>query len=211
MATNSSKKGGAKKARASKSAPRTRDPIDAMMGLVADHGWTAVDMQQIAEASGMTLGDLSREYEGKTAMLLAFLRRIDSAVLDGTGTDMAGENARDRLFDILMRRFDHLVDYKPAIERLTRDIWRDPLAALALSAGVAKSMAWMLAAAGLQSDGPRGILNVKGLSGLWLATMRTWLTDDTPDMSRTMAALDKNLARLEQLANSLPGGRRHAA
>lgn len=45
-----------------------------------------------------------------------------------------------------------------------------------------------------------GILKTKGLSLVYLNTVRVWLRDETPDLSKTMAALDKNLQRADQAA-----------
>ena len=37
---------------------------------------------------------------------------IDRQVLEGTSDDLAGEPARERLFDVFMRRIDALTPYK---------------------------------------------------------------------------------------------------
>ena len=49
------------------------------------------------------------------------------------------------------------------------------------------------------------MLRVKGLGVIYLMVFRVWLTDDTADLSRTMAALDSRLRQAEQFSNSLPG------
>ena len=65
----------------------------------------------------------------------------------------------------------------------------------------------MLEAAGIPSDGIAGVLRVKGLGVIYLMVFRVWLTDDSADLSRTMAALDSRLRQAEQFSNSLPGRR----
>ena len=65
-----------------------------------------------------------------------------------------------------------------------------------------RSMSWMLEAAGMDTGGARGAMRVAGLSGVYLKTLKVWKKDDSPDLSKTMAALDKDLNRLEQFANS---------
>ena len=70
----------------------------------------------------------------------------------------------------------------------------------------------MLEAAGISSVGLAGSLRIKGLALVYLNALRVWLEDDSPDMARTMAAVDKGLRRAEQLARSLPyAGRRRAS
>ncbi len=201
-----SKSAEAQKAKADTTPPPVTDPIAVAFDLIAEHGWAGFDMAGLAEASGHSLGDLTREYGSRQGLLIAFQRQVDLDVLDGTDPEdaMGEETARDLLFDILMRRFDALEPFKPGIERLSVDLIRDPVTSLALAKSLSRSMAWMLAAARLPSDGIRGILNVKGLSAVWLATARVWLKDETSDLSQTMAALDKNLGRAESFANSIP-------
>ena len=60
----------------------------------------------------MTLAELRDEFDGKLAILSAYLKQIDRAVLAGGSADMAEESPRDRLFDVLMRRIDAMTPYR---------------------------------------------------------------------------------------------------
>jgi len=42
-----------------------------------------------------------------------------------------------------------------------------------------------------------------GLAGVWLATIRAWARDESPDMGSTMAALDSALDRAGRIARPL--------
>ncbi len=179
------------------------DPIAVFMALVAEQGWQAVQLPDVASAAGMPLEEFSREYWTKTDLLLAFQRRIDEQVLAGTEPPDDTESPRDRLFDVLMRRFDMLLPYKEGLVRLSRDLPRDPFAALTLARRMKQSMSWMLAAAGVRENGICGALSAKGLMAVWLYSARIWLTDDSPDMAKTMAGLDKALAKAESAAEML--------
>jgi hypothetical protein len=68
-------------------------------------------------------------------------------------------------------------------------------------------MALMLEAAGLATGGVRGVLRIKGLALIYLATLRVWLRDESADKARTMAALDTQLRRTEALVLRLRGRR----
>ena len=65
-----------------------------------------------------------------------------------------------------------------------------------------RSLAWMLEVAGIGSGGFSGSARVKGLAVVYAATFATWLRDETEDMSKTMAALDRNLARAERFISA---------
>lgn len=179
--------------------PSRDDIIEAAFGLFADRGWRSTGMADIAEAAGVSLGDLSLHFGLKTQIVTALMEKVDRQVLSDTGPEDAEDSHRDRLFDVMMRRFDAMTPYKAGIERVAKDLPRDPAAALAVAPRARRSLAWMLAAAGIDSDGLRGMIRVKALSTVWALTMREWFRDDSPDMSRTMAVLDKHLGRLESL------------
>jgi AcrR family transcriptional regulator len=169
--------------------------IDAALAIAARGEWRSAGLAAIAAASGLTLLDVYEAFRSKRAILDGFRRRIDRAVLAGESAE--AERPRDRLFDTLMRRFDALAPHKEAIRALSRDAAGDPLAALLHGPGLARSMAWMLEASGVDSSGLRGAARTHLLVGIWVSAMRVWLADDTPDMVKTMAALDRRLRNTE--------------
>ncbi len=185
--------------------------IDTAMTLAAAGRWGDLSLAEIAEAADLPISKVYAVFPSRRAILDAFVRRIDAAVLaEGAPEDLEG-SARDRLFDVLMRRFDALDPYKEAVATVAYDEGRDPLAALASACRLRRSMALMLEAAGLASGGARGVVRCKGLAAIYLATLAVWLRDESADKARTMAALDKHLRRAEALVSCLAGRRRESA
>jgi hypothetical protein len=120
----------------------------------------------------------------------------------------ADERPRDRLFDLLMRRFDALQPHKPALDVLRRELPGDPITALCAGASLLGSMRWMLEAADIPTGGWRGAVAVRLASAAYLSAMRVWQRDDSPDLARTMAALDARLRRIERWLTVAPHMRR---
>ena len=181
--------------------------IEAAMELAADAGWRKVTLAQIAERADLSLPDLYRDFASKDAILAGVSHRIDEAML-GEGAADPADSPRDRLFDLLMRRFDALQAHRPGLVAIAKDLRGDPLTSLALLPQLERSMGWTLEAAGLGSSGLLGAARVRVLGLVYLSVVQVWLKDETPDMASTMKALDGRLARVEQLANSLGGGLR---
>ena len=169
--------------------------IDAALALAAERSWHGLALADIAEAAGIGLIDLYRSFRSKPAILGALSRRIDAATL-ALPTE-ADASAHDRLFEVLMHRFDLLTPYKPGLKGLARDARRGRLDGLALACHLPRSLAWMLEASGVSTSGLKGKVRIKLLGLAYLATLRTWLQDDSPDLAKTMAALDKALKRVE--------------
>ena len=118
---------------------------------------------------------------------------------------------RERLFDALMKRFDALNPHKGAIANILGDSCADPIAAFSGLAPLGQSMSWMLEGAGIGTQGPLGLLRIKGLSMIYLSALVVWLRDDSPDMAKTMAYLDKRLRQAEICVIALRCRRRPAA
>lgn len=178
--------------------------VDAALALAAERPWHEISLREIAEASGLPLAEAYRCGASKQAILEAFLRRTDAAVLSEGAMEEDEGSARDRVFDILMRRFDALQPHRKALASILLAQTRDPVTALASLAALQRSMTWMLEAAGLEADGLRGLARTRGLTVLYLATLRTWLRDESLDLAKTMAALDGYLRRLEAVLRRLP-------
>jgi AcrR family transcriptional regulator len=171
--------------------------IDAALTLAARQGWRDTSLAEIAAEAALPLHEAYALHSSKLGILNAFLRRIDRAALAGV-TAESGEPWRDRLFDVIMRRFDALQMHKAGLRAMLRDSWGDPLTVLAAPA-LLRSMAWMLESAGLSAAGWRGRLRVHCLAGLYLSVLRVFFEDDSPDLTKTMAALDRRLRRAESL------------
>ena len=172
--------------------------IDAALPRIASDGWRHLSLATIADAAGLPILRVYRTFGSKQAILRGLYRRIDEAALAQPPPAEPGERPRDRLFDLLMRRFDALGPYKVALEVLRRELPRDPVTILCCGAWLLRSMRWMLEAADISTGGLRGTLAIKLTATAYLSTMRVWHRDDSPDYARTMAALDARLRRIER-------------
>src|SRR4029077_4484757 len=181
--------------------PRERI-VEAFMALLAEQPIERIGLAEIAERAGVTLADLRGEFGAPLAVLAAHVKELDRKVLAEIDPDMEEESPRERLFDVLMRRIELLSPHKEAVRSLLRSARRDPPVALALNAMAVRSQQWMLTAAGIGASGPKGMVRAQGLALLFANVLRTWVDDDD-DGSRTLAALDRDLARGQRFADLL--------
>src|ERR1700760_4110535 len=179
------------------------EPLDAFLTLVAEKGYGEVTLRDVAAAADVSLADLYRLYRDKAALVSGFLARVDASVLAGTPRQIdPEETARDRLFDVMMRRYDAMKLHRDAWRSISRAVRRDPLLALALAPAVRQSMAAMLEAAGLSSEGISGAVRQNGLLAIHAAVSRVFDGDESGDLSKTMAALDGRLKTAERWAQT---------
>ena len=172
--------------------------VDALFKLAAEQPFEEISISAIAAEAGVSLADFRDAFPSKGAVLAGFSRRMDRAVLEKQSDDLAGEEAKDRLLDVLMRRLDAMAPYKEGLRGVAQWLRREPLSALAVNQLVVNSMRFMLEAAGIESAGVAGAIKLQGLALAWARIVGVWLDDSEPDLSKTMAELDRELARGER-------------
>jgi AcrR family transcriptional regulator len=172
--------------------------VDALMALLAEHSFDDIGLAEVAGRAGLKLSALRAEFGSTLAIFAAHIKDIDRAVLAGGDADMGEEPARDRLFDVLMRRLEAMAPYKEAVRSMLRAARRNPGLALALNAMAVRSQAWMLEAAGIGASGPRGVLRAQGAALMFARVLGVWVDDDEEGLDRSMAALNRGLASAER-------------
>lgn len=180
--------------------------VTAAFRMAGEEGWRKVNAAKSARAAGLPLSEARARFPSRNAILLRFGRLADQAALQDAPSEGP---VRDRLFDLLMSRFDAMQAHRAGLKALLRALPTDPPTAILLACATKRSMRWMLQGAGVTATGPRGELQVRGLLAVWLWAVRAWERDESEDLSGTMAAIDKALERAEQVASWLHG-QRHA-
>ncbi len=179
--------------------------IAAALDIAAEGGWRKADMASIAAAAGVDTETVNRNFRSKTAILEALARRIDGEIDEQADADLrdASIPVRERLFEVLMLRFDALSPYKAGIRALVKSLPGEPCLVLAGGPSLARSMKASIRAVGLETRSLAGILRVKGLGAVFLSVLVVWIDDESDDLAATMKALDNRLRQVDELARTL--------
>jgi ubiquinone biosynthesis protein COQ9 len=174
--------------------------VTAAFRLAGERGWRKVNVAAAAREAGISLVEARERFPSREAILLRFGRLADQAAL----LDAPAEGSvRDKLFDLLMRRFDVMQTHRAGVRAVLRFAPCHPKTAMLLACATKRSMRWMLQAAGVTATGPRGEVQVRGLMAVWLWAVRAWDRDESDDLSGTMAAVDTSMQRADQIASWL--------
>ena len=169
-----------------------RSLVSAAFTLAHDRGWGEVSVVRAAREASLPLDRARARFLGRGHILARFGRIADQSALAAATLD---GSPRDRLFDLLMRRFDVLQAHRGGVLALKSFLPRNPMLSLSLGAAHLVSMAFMLEAAGIPASGLRGAARTQGLLAVWMRTARAWERDESEDLTATMAALDAALDR----------------
>jgi len=173
--------------------------VRAALELAQQRDWSDISLLDIARQAGLDLADLRAEFSCKSDILRAFQAEVDADVLAKAKQASPDQSVRDRLFDLIMTRFEVMAPYKPALKRIACHMRCRPGEASVLVCSTLGSQYWMLAGAGAKLGGPRAAVRVAGLAAVYGRVFQVWLEDPSPSLDRTMAALDRALSNGERM------------
>jgi hypothetical protein len=190
--------------------PEAAKAAAAFIDEIGTQGWATATLEGAARRAGLAVGDLVAAGGDRWGLLDLFGRHVDSAAAREADAEGGSQAVRDRLFGLIMARFDVLTDHRDGIRALMRGLRSDPGLAAYFACRVPRAMRVLADAAGVETTGPLGSARVHALTALYLSVVRTWLDDDSEDLAKTMKALDEALARAERWAERLsnPFGKR---
>lgn len=187
-------------AKAARTRTRKPDLLEVAFEVIAAEGLPADLAVRVAERAEVPLSEVYREFPSQDRLLAALSRRIDEAMLEADRAELAELPPRDRVFELIMHRFEAMQPFRGGLERLARAARRDPALLLGTACRLERSLIWLQTAAGLDASGLRARLARRALSLVYLRALQVWFDDPGLDMAKTMAELDKLLRRAEPFA-----------
>ncbi len=184
--------------------------VQAALELAGTRAWSALTLSDIAAASGLTLNDF-HGVASVESLAEAAERHFDKA-MSGEGIDL-DETPRERLFDVIMLRFEAMEERRAGVLSLVHYRENSPLRLARHLAARKASADWALVSAGLDGADqvvPRDIRSVAVAYAMAQAE-RAWRKETDPGFARTMSKLDEELRKLEDGAGRFSrfrGGRR---
>ena len=183
------------------------DLLGQAFALLAERGWRRFSFAELARRTGMGLAEVYAELPGRLALLPALGRRLDREMLGLDLAELDGMTPRERMFELIMRRLDAMGPYKDGLRVLARASRHRPAGLRAACCNLDRLGRRLLDAAAEQPPVCAGLAR-RGVQLVYLCTLRVWLDDDSPDMARTLAELDRRLQQAETAARWFGGSGR---
>ena len=167
----------------------------AALELAAETAWADLTLSDIADAAGLSLSDF-HGVAGKDELAAHADAYFDGFMSEeGVSHD---ETPRERLFDVIMLRFEAMEDHRAGLTSLMKYRDRMPSLLLKLAAARKRSADWALVSAGLDSrSGAPVPLKAVGIAYVIGKAERAWRKETSGDFALTMAALDRGLRDAE--------------
>ncbi|MBS0385327.1 MAG: hypothetical protein JSS00_08255 [Proteobacteria bacterium] len=174
-----------------------RDLARAALATAGAGSWRSMTLLDLAKAAGRPASDF---YGASLAEAVDCVEEaFDRAISDTLENLDASQSVRDRLFDLIMKRFEAMEPHRAAVLAMEAGADRDPILLAAQHQRHVRCARWVLALAGLEADGMTGNARAQGLGVIIGQARAAWRSDDAGDFTKTMASLDKNLRRAEEM------------
>jgi hypothetical protein len=174
-----------------------RDLARAALATASASTWRTLTLLDLARAAGRPVSDFYGASMGEAVDCVE--EAFDRAISDNLEALDASQTVRDRLFDLVMKRFEAMEPHRAAILAMEAGVDRDPILLTAQHQRHVRCARWVLALAGLEADGMTGNARAQGLGVIIGQARSAWRGDDAGDFTKTMASLDKNLRRAEEM------------
>jgi AcrR family transcriptional regulator len=162
--------------------------VAALLSLLSDHDWDDVSLNQIARKAKVPLATVQKRYKTLDDFIPLCPPYFDDQMhCEIAVTDLSPP---DRLFDLLMSRFEALQQHRHAVLVIRQRIRHTPSLAFQILHPHLNSMRKIMGQADLSPKVITSDFAAYSLLGVYALTFYAWEQDESPDLTTTMARLD---------------------
>lgn len=172
--------------------------LEVALKLAAEKPWNSISLAEIARAANKTLADFYGEID-KDGLVDELDKRLDKACCSEPIEPEA--SLRERIFEASMLRFEAMEDHRDAILSIRKSWMLDPVRRFKAAARRTRTARWILTCA--EEDGPALSARAVILSGILFRAEEAWEKETSPDFTRTMSQLDRDLRSVTEFADQI--------
>ena len=166
--------------------------------LINDIGWEEFSLEKLSTKEKIPIDDLKVFFKCKNSIVDKFSRMIDKKIESKLRIDdFKDSSKKDILFELIMMRFDEMEGFKGSLVKILDVSKNKPLLISIITKNVMNTMDFFLELSNSYNNYAFDFLKKNFLFFIYSITFKTWLSDDTDDLSKTMAELDKLLSTAE--------------
>ena len=175
--------------------------LDAALELAREQdSWYDLSLVVLAKRCGMSVNEIRRYYADTNAIADAWFSRALEAMLSSTSEDYETLSVKKRLEYIIWRWFEALAPYHQVTAQMLGSKLHPPHIHhwVPMVFDLSGLIQFWRDAAGLRAGGRRRQLEEIALTGIFLATLREWCRDDSPQQTQAHSRLLNLLTKAER-------------
>jgi len=173
--------------------------LDKIFTSIARDGWTKFSLLQFSKTQKISIQDLKSFFRNKDHILERFSKMIDHKVESNIDIEeIKSTSNKDNLFELIMLRLEAMQTYKQALRNILATVKEQPVILKKLSKNIINSLDFYLEISSYYDGTPVDFLKKNAIFFIYSLTFRVWLNDESDDLSKTMAELDKFLSMADK-------------
>ena len=166
--------------------------------LINDIGWDKFSLEKLSTKENIPVEDLKDLFKCKYSIVDKFSRMVDKNIESKLKIeDFKDSSKKDILFELIMMRFDEMEEFKGSLAKILDASRNKPLLISIITKNVMNTMDFFLELSNSYNNYAFDVLKKNFLFLIYSITFKTWLSDNTEELSKTMAELDRLLSTAE--------------
>ena len=166
--------------------------------LIEEIGWENFSLEKLARKELIKTEDLNLFFSDKNQLIECFSEMIDEQVIKEIDLAEFNQNSvKDNIFELIMLRFEKLDPYKKSLTILLKELKYKPRVLNKITKKIFNSLDLFLEISNAKSNYVFDFFKLNIMFIIYGYTFKIWLEDDTKDMAKTMAEVDKWLSEAE--------------
>ena len=166
--------------------------------LINDIGWEEFSIEKLSIREKIPINELKIYFKCKYSIVDRFSKLIDKNIESKLRIqDFENSSKKDILFELMMMRFDEMDEFKSSLAKILDASKNKPLLISIITKNVMNTMDFFLELSNSYNNYAFDFLKKNFLFLIYSITFKTWLSDNTEELSKTMAELDRLLSAAE--------------
>ena len=172
--------------------------------LIEKEGWNSFSFNKLSKSLNIELNFVKNLLKSKQQLLIIFSEYIDEEVMKNVDiNDLKDNSVRDNLFELLMLRFEKLQPFKKSLRILLNDLKSKPGDLKEIYKKIINSLDFYMEISNSKKNFIFDLIKLNSIFLIYSLTFKTWINDESKDMSITMAELDKWLSKAEHYSEKI--------
>ena len=172
--------------------------------LIEKEGWNSFSFNKLSKSLNAELNLVKNLLKSKKQLLIIFSEYIDEEVMKNVDiNDLKDNSVRDNLFELLMLRFEKLQPFKTSLRILLNDLKSKPGDLKKIYKKIINSLDFYMEISNSKKNFIFDFIKFNSIFLIYSLTFKTWINDESKDMSITMAELDKWLSKAEHYSEKI--------
>ena len=172
--------------------------------LINDIGWEEFSIEELSIREKIPLNELKIYFKCKYSIVDRFSKLIDKNIESKLRIqDFENSSKKDILFELMMMRFDEMDEFKSSLAKILDASKNKPLLISIITKNVMNTMDFFLELSNSYNNYAFDFLKKNFLFLIYSITFKTWLSDNTEELSKTMAELDRLLSTAENFQKKI--------